>query len=92
MSEFKKGIGSWDDDFDDNWHGDNPPQPKEDPNELKDTSIMQWGNDHKGKPMSKVPSKYLLWYYENVRYIDPRLKKYIEDNLDSIKQEVSIRK
>lgn len=55
MSEFKICIGSWDDDFEGNWHGDNPPQPKEDPNELKDTSIMQWGTYHKGKPMSKVP-------------------------------------
>lgn len=69
------------------WDDDDAPAPKEeprpDPNALKDTSIV-WFGKHQGKMLSQVPDDYLMWLYENSNTLDARLKKYIEDNLDTI--------
>lgn len=53
---------------------------------LKDDDLMPWG-DHKGKIMSEVPDRYLLWLYTaNKCYGD--VKEYIVDNMDVIKLNV----
>lgn len=54
--------------------------------ELTDESIMPFGK-HKGTKLANVPADYLLFCYQNYKLIAP-LKKYIEDNMDSIKQEI----
>lgn len=54
--------------------------------ELTDESIMPFGK-HKGTKLANVPADYLLFYYQNYK-LSATLKKYIEDNMDSIKQEI----
>lgn len=51
---------------------------------LTDSSILQFGNKHKGKKLADVPDSYLLWIYENLN-LPLDLKQYIESNLDAIK-------
>ena len=55
-----------------------------------------WFGKHQGKMMSQVPADYLLWLENdsmiNNKVMEPRLKKYIEENRDSLKQEAGIKK
>jgi len=41
---------------------------------------------HKGTKLVNVPNKYLLYIYENEMVSSERLKKYIETNLEAIKE------
>lgn len=50
---------------------------------MDDNSIMPWGV-HKGKKMANVPDDYLVWIYDNNK-CSGEVRKYIEDNLDSLK-------
>jgi uncharacterized protein (DUF3820 family) len=43
---------------------------------------------YKGEKMANVPADYLLWLYENGKCFGD-IKKYIVDNLDSIKSEIA---
>ncbi len=52
---------------------------------LTDKGIMPTGK-HKGLKMIDVPASYLLYIYEN-DMCGARVKKYIEDNLDVIKEQ-----
>jgi len=56
---------------------------------LQDTNKMPFGM-HRGKQLSEVPDKYLLWVYENPlsrsSEIYPRLWAYLEDNLEAFKE------
>lgn len=52
--------------------------------ELTDNDLMPFGK-YKGDKMINVPASYLLWLYENDK-CNGTVKKYIEDNLDAIKQ------
>lgn len=52
--------------------------------ELKDDSLMPSGK-HKDLLMKEVPNKYLLYIYENRMVTNARVKKYIEENLETIK-------
>lgn len=54
--------------------------------ELKDDSLMPSGK-HKGTKMIDVPAEHLLYIYENMN-IREDVKKYIQSNLDVIKQQV----
>ena len=40
---------------------------------------------YKGQELSEVPDSYLLWLYENGKCFG-ELRRYIEDNLDAIKE------
>ncbi len=53
---------------------------------MKDTDLMPWGL-HVGKMMANVPPEYLLWLFENNK-CSGNVKKYIIDNMDSIKLEI----
>jgi uncharacterized protein (DUF3820 family) len=50
---------------------------------MKDTDLMPWGK-FKGKRLIDVPAHYLLWLIENNK-CSGEVKKYIEDNIDTIK-------
>lgn len=51
-----------------------------------DNSLMPFGK-HKGEKLANVPAPYLIWLYENTLYATHPLAKYIEDNMDALKQE-----
>ena len=51
---------------------------------MDDKTLMPFG-EHKGKKMANVPAYYLLWLYNNNKCYG-ELKKYIEDNMDALKQ------
>lgn len=51
---------------------------------LTDKSII-WFGEHQGKQLSQIPDSYFLWLYENGKAFG-KIAKYIEDNLESIKQ------
>lgn len=53
---------------------------------LTDKDKMLFGK-HKGERMIDVPAKYLLYIYENKMCSNERVKMYIEDNLEVIKQQ-----
>lgn len=53
---------------------------------LTDESIMPMGK-HKGEKMIDVPAKYLLYMYESEMLSNERVKLYVEDNLEVIKQQ-----
>lgn len=57
-----------------------PPEP------LTDESPMPSGK-HKGMKMIDVPAAYLLYVYEN-KMCGERVAKYVEDNLDVIKEQI----
>lgn len=59
------------------------------PGELGDNDPMPIGK-HKGTIMEKVPAKYLLYMYENYEDLHTGVKKYIEKNLDVIKQQTKV--
>ena len=58
---------------------------------LDDNSFMPFG-EFKGHKMANVPSKRLLWYWDNQNRMTkqnyPEVYEYIENNLDVIKEEV----
>lgn len=54
---------------------------------MNDESLMPFGK-YKGEKMANVPPDYLLWLYENGKCFSD-IKKYIKDNLDAIKSEIS---
>lgn len=43
--------------------------------------------EFRGQALVNVPATKLIWYYYNYRNIDASLKKYIEDNMDVLKQQ-----
>jgi len=49
---------------------------------MDDNSLMPFGK-HKGEKLANVPDSYLLYIYQQGWAKGP-LKKYIEENLDSI--------
>ena len=53
---------------------------------MNDESIMPFGK-YKGEKMANVPADYLLWLYENNKCFGD-IKKYIEENMDSITAEL----
>jgi uncharacterized protein (DUF3820 family) len=53
---------------------------------LTDESLMPYGQ-HKGEKMANVPAKDLIWLYENNR-CNSEVKKYIEENMDVLKEEI----
>ena len=55
--------------------------------ELTDESLMPFGK-HKGEKMANVPAYYLIWLYENDK-CSFAVRKYIQDNLDVLKEEVN---
>lgn len=56
---------------------------------MTDESLMPFGK-HRGKAMSNVPARYLLWLWENAYNLRNPLKDYIATNLDAIKKEVEL--
>lgn len=51
---------------------------------MDDNSLMPFGI-HKGKKLANVPDNYLIWLYDNDK-CSGELKKYIKNNLDSLKK------
>ena len=75
------------------WEDDDYPAPVE---ELKKaTPEMPFGK-HKGKLLSQVPPDYLLWLHSEFRLqekdLDPKVKAYIEANLEALHEEAKIKK
>ncbi len=54
---------------------------------ITDDTPMPWGK-HKGVKMANVPASYLLWCFENNK-CSPEVAKYINENMDVIKQEIN---
>jgi len=55
---------------------------------MTDKDIMPMGK-HKGTEMGNVPAQYLMYMYESSMFDSfPRVKQYVIDNLDVIKQEL----
>jgi len=54
--------------------------------ELNDNSLMPWGK-HKGDKMANIPAYYLIWLYDSGKCYSDVLR-YIQDNLDDLRQEV----
>lgn len=52
---------------------------------MDDNSLMPFGK-HKGEKLANLPAGYLLFIYDNFQLHD-NLKKYIEDNMQVLKQE-----
>lgn len=55
---------------------------------MNEDSIMPFGK-YKGQTLGEVPDSYLLWLFENDKCFG-LLKKYIQDNIDSIKHNIKI--
>lgn len=53
---------------------------------LTDESLMPYGQ-YKGEMMANVPTKYLMYLYENNK-CDAKVKGYIEDCMDVLKYEI----
>jgi uncharacterized protein (DUF3820 family) len=53
---------------------------------MKDDSIIPFGI-HKGKALANVPAKYLLWLYHE-RKCSFELRRYIEENMAVLKEEI----
>lgn len=53
---------------------------------LKDDSPMPYGK-HKGTAIANVSADYLLWLLKNDKCTPP-VKKYIEDNMNVLKNEI----
>lgn len=56
---------------------------------MTDNSTMPFGK-FKGEKMANVPSEYLLWLFENNK-CTPEVAKYIADNIEVIKSEISFK-
>lgn len=57
---------------------------------MTDTSIMPWGK-YKGHKMANVPADYLLWLLKENK-CSGEIKRYIENNVDILKEEIAIAK
>jgi hypothetical protein len=55
--------------------------------EITDNTPMPFGK-HRGKKMANVPAPYLLWLHNSI-CDHPGVRKYINDNLEGLKKEVS---
>ena len=55
---------------------------------LKDTDILDWGKEHKGKALANVPASYLIWMYEKATGVPLKYRLCIKDNLDVLQMEV----
>jgi uncharacterized protein (DUF3820 family) len=55
-----------------------------------DSTPIPFGK-YKGKAMINVPAQYLLWLYNKGCYHEG-VKKYIQDNLDSLNKEIGNRR
>jgi uncharacterized protein (DUF3820 family) len=53
---------------------------------FQDNDLMPFGK-HKGKALVNIPAFYLIYIYENDMVYDLRVKKYIANNLDTLKKE-----
>jgi uncharacterized protein (DUF3820 family) len=53
---------------------------------LYDDSPMPFGK-YKGDKMENVPASYLIWLYDENK-CNNYVRKYIEDNLDVLKEEI----
>ena len=51
-----------------------------------DDDVMSFGK-HKGEKMQDVPASYLHWLYTSTDIWDTRLKLYIEENMNHLKEE-----
>lgn len=49
-----------------------------------DETLMPFGK-YEGVKMANVPEDYLIWAYNNFRYMPPPMKKYIEESIDKSK-------
>jgi len=56
---------------------------------MNDESLMPFGK-YKGEKMANVPPDYLIWLYENDK-CGGDVKKYIFDNLDVLKSEITLK-
>ena len=54
---------------------------------MDDNSIMPFGK-HKGIPLKDVPDDYLYWLH-GAGTSNNELAEYLEDNIDSIKQNIN---
>jgi uncharacterized protein (DUF3820 family) len=52
----------------------------------KDTDLMNFGK-FKNVALQDVPASYLHWWYTETDKRDIRLRNYIENNLDALKEE-----
>lgn len=57
---------------------------------MNDQSIMPWGQ-YKGEKMANIPASYLLWLLDNNK-CGGEVKKYIEENKESLVQETAYEK
>jgi uncharacterized protein (DUF3820 family) len=57
---------------------------------MDDNSRMPWGK-HKNEKMANVPAHYLLWLLKENK-CSGDLKRYIENNVDILKDEVALAK
>lgn len=55
---------------------------------LKDTDILEWGKEHKGKALANVPASYLIWMYEQAKGVPEKYRLYIKENMDVLTKEV----
>lgn len=55
---------------------------------MNDNSIMPFGK-HQGEKLANVPAAYLIWLHKEGKCFG-ELKKYIEENMDVLKEEVEI--
>lgn len=52
----------------------------------EDTDLINFGK-YKNQMLQDVPASYLHWLWSNRPISDKRLEKYIENNLNALKQE-----
>jgi uncharacterized protein (DUF3820 family) len=57
--------------------------------DLKDDSLMPYGK-HKGEKMIDIPADYLLYLYDTGA-LSNEVSKYVNDNLDVLKQQAKQR-
>lgn len=55
---------------------------------MDDSSLMPFGL-YKGKKLANVPASYLLYIYENFKFLQEDLKKYIKENMDVLKSQIT---
>jgi len=42
---------------------------------------------HKGKLIEEIPANYLLWAFDNIKHLDPKIREYIAKNMRALLQE-----
>ena len=53
---------------------------------IDDNSLMPWGK-YAGYKMADIPPDYLIWLFENHK-VKGHIYMYIQENMDTLKQEV----